>query len=92
MSRGSRLGWLAWAAGWIWTTVAGGGGLWLLYTNGPWPPTNGWFAVFSGFAACPLINKPLSKYSRPSAVGWAQFGAAALLFAAGRAALLIWPH
>jgi hypothetical protein len=34
--------------------VAGGGGLLLLLKKGPWPPTNGWFALLSGLAACPL--------------------------------------
>ena len=30
---------------WIWTALAGGGGLVLLLTKGPWPLTNGWFAL-----------------------------------------------
>ena len=39
---------------WAWTIVAGGGGLGLIITRGPWPLTNGWFALFSGISACPL--------------------------------------
>jgi len=92
VSRRSWFPWLAWGLGWAWTFIAGGGGLWLLLTRGPWPPTNGWFAAFSGVAACPLITRSLRKYRSSAAIGWAQFGTAALFFAAGHAALLIWPH
>jgi len=35
-------------AAWASTIVAGGGGLLLLGTKGPWPLTNGWFALLSG--------------------------------------------
>src|SRR5450755_1898019 len=79
-------------AGWAWTFFAGGGGLWLLATRGPWPPTNGWFALFSGLAACPLVAWALKKYARTSVSGRLQFASALLFFAAGRIALTIWPH
>jgi len=42
------------AAAWLWTVLAAGGGTLLLIERGPWPLTNGWFAVASGLAACPL--------------------------------------
>jgi hypothetical protein len=83
---------LAWIAGWAWTFVVGGGGLWLLYTRGPWPPTNGWFALFSGLAACPLVAWSLKKYTRINVSGWLQFAVAAFFFVAGHVALTIWPH
>jgi len=41
-------------AAWAWTIVAGIGGLGLIITLGPWPLTNGWFALFSGLSACPV--------------------------------------
>src|SRR6202795_4404704 len=41
---GAALGWIA---AWAWTIVAAGGGLWLFWTTGPWPLTNGWFALLS---------------------------------------------
>jgi hypothetical protein len=54
---------LAHIAAWAWTIAAGGGGLWLLWTRGPWPLTNGWFALLSGFAACPLTPWVLKRYA-----------------------------
>jgi hypothetical protein len=77
---------------WAWTFIAGGGGLWLLFTRGPWPPTNGWFALFSGLAACPLTGWVLKKYVGTSISGWFQFGVALFFFVSGRVALTIWPH
>lgn len=85
------LAWLGWIAGWTWALAAGGGGIWLLVTLGPWPPTNGWFALFSGIAACPLTGWMLNK-AGVSVSGWAQFTAAALIFVAGHIALMVWPH
>ncbi|MBI3677847.1 MAG: hypothetical protein HY243_14660 [Proteobacteria bacterium] len=79
-------------AGWAWTAIAGGGGLWLLMTKGPWPPTNGWFALASGLAACPLLAWSLKKYAAIKVSGWLQFAAAVFFFVAGHAALTIWPH
>jgi hypothetical protein len=83
---------LGWMAGWAWTFVAGGSGLWLLLTAGPWPPTNGWFALVSGLAACPLVAWSLKKYAGIRVSGWLQFAVAVLVFVTGHAALTIWPH
>jgi hypothetical protein len=79
-------------AGWAWTIVAGGGGFGLLVSRGPWPPTNGWFALFSGIAACPLVGWSLRKYTGMRVSGWMQLIVALLFFVAGRIALTIWPH
>jgi hypothetical protein len=57
---GAALGWIA---AWAWTIVAGGGGLLLLWTKGPWPATNGWFALLSGVSACPATGWFLKKYA-----------------------------
>jgi len=83
---------LAAAAGWAWCLFAAGGGLGLLLLRGPWPPTNGWFALMSGLAACPLIGRLLRNSARLQVSGWQQFGAAVLLVALGRIALTIWPQ
>jgi hypothetical protein len=90
--RGSWFARLAWVAGWAWTLIAGGSGLWLLYTCGPWPPTNGWFALVSGVAACPLIGWLLKKYASVNLLAWVQFAVALFFFVAGHVALTIWPH
>jgi hypothetical protein len=83
---------VAWVAGWAWCLLAGGGGLWLLITRGPWPPTNGWFALMSGLAACPFIGLVL-RSKGTLRVSWRhQFSAAAIIFVLGHAALTIWPH
>jgi hypothetical protein len=79
-------------AGWAWMIIAGGGGLWLLVTRGPWPPTNGWFALASGIAACPLVGWSLKKYARIDTSIWLQLAVALVLFLAGHLALTIWPH
>ena len=71
---------------WLWTIVAGGGGLWLLVHNGPLPLTNGWFALLSGVAACPLLAPIARKSFGFSLSGWYQFGAAAFFFIAGHVA------
>ena len=81
----TRERWLAalgWTAGWAWTLLAGGGGLWLMFTRGPWPLTNGWYALGSGLSACPLTGVLLRRG------GWAvtwrgQLVAAAGFFVAG---------
>src|SRR5260370_36320079 len=57
---GAALGWIA---AWAWTIVAAGGGLWLLWTKGPWPLTNGWVALLSGVSACPATGWFLEKYA-----------------------------
>jgi hypothetical protein len=83
---GIRLGWIA---AWAWTIVAGGGGLWLLWTKGPLPLTNGWFALFSGIAACPLTAWLLKRYTGIAVSGPVRIAAAALFFIAGKIALRV---
>jgi len=92
VNRQSWVYWLATIAGWAWTCIAGGGGLWLLFTRGPWPPTNGWFALLSGIAACPLLGWSLKKHAGISVSGWLQFAIAVLIFVAGHLALRVWPN
>ena len=81
--------WLGSLIAWEWTVVAGGGGLGLLITEGPWPPTNGWFALFSGLSACPLTAWLLTRYAGWTPSGWVRLGAAVLFILAGRTALAI---
>jgi hypothetical protein len=81
--------WLGSLIAWAWTVVAGGGGLGLLITEGPWPPTNGWFALFSGLSACPLTAWLLTRYAGWTPSGWVRLGAAVLFILAGRTALAI---
>src|SRR2546421_4584164 len=78
-----------WVVAWAWTIIAGGGGLGLIITLGPWPPTNGWFALFSGIAACPLTAWLLNKYANIRLSGWARFGIALLIIMIGRFVLKI---
>jgi hypothetical protein len=81
--------WLIWIAAWVWTFGAGLGGCLLILKEGPWPLTNGWYAMFSGISACPLIGWVLRKYARLPAKGWMQFAAALAFFVVGRIALLM---
>ena len=74
---------------WIWTAMAGVGGLLLLIRLGPWPLTNGWFALASGIAACPLTAWLIKRYAGILPSGRARFIAALLFFLAGRIALLL---
>jgi hypothetical protein len=74
-------------AAWAWNVVAGGGGLLLLSQKGPWPLTNGWFALLSGIVACPLAPWFLEKHAEVRVSGRVQIAAAALLFIPGRIAL-----
>jgi len=80
---------LRWIAAWAWTIVAGGGGLLLLWTKGPWPLTNGWFALLSGVSACPATGWFLKKYAGVTVSGYVRLAAAALFFVAGRIALAV---
>jgi hypothetical protein len=80
---------LGWIAAWGWTIVAGIGGLGLIITLGPWPPTNGWFALFSGLSACPFTAWLLKKCASINYPGWARFVVALLIIMAGRLALKI---
>jgi len=73
--------------GWIWAIIAGGGGLWYLWTQGPWRLTHGWFALCSGLAAWPLTARFLKKYAGVRVSGWLQLFLAVLFFVAGKIAL-----
>jgi hypothetical protein len=77
---------------WTWAILAGAGGLALLIRQGPLPITNGWFAMFSGVAACPLTARILKKYAGVTVLGYVQFVAALLIFIAGRAAVVVLLH
>jgi hypothetical protein len=79
---------LAWILGWLWAIIAGGGGLWLLWTSGPGKLTNGWFALCSGLSACPLTAWFLKK-AGISVPGWVQLVLAVIFFVAGKIALKI---
>jgi hypothetical protein len=80
---------LGWIAAWVWTIVAGGGGGWMLWTRGPWPLTNGWFALFSGLSACPATAWVLKKCAGVHISGYVRLAATAFFFVAGRIALAI---
>src|SRR5947208_10172888 len=75
---------LAVAAAWFWTLLAGGGGLLLLLRLGPWPLTNGWFAMFSGIAACPLLPALLRRALRVEVRWPVLLAIAATIMIAGR--------
>ncbi len=79
-------------AAWVWAVVAGIGGLTLLIHEGPLPVTNGWFAMFSGVAACPLTASLLQKYARITIRGYVQFAVALAIFIAGRIAVAVVLH
>jgi len=83
---------IAWVAGWAWALLAGLGGLVLLIHNGPLPITNGWFAMFSGFAACPLTAVLLRKYANVAVPAYIQWAVAFLIMVAGRVAVVILLH
>jgi len=59
----------------------------LIITRGPWPLTNGWFALFSGISACPLTAWLLKKYVGITLSGWARFAIAFLFIVLGRLVL-----
>ena len=77
---------------WTWALVAGLGGLILLIHEGPLPITNGWFAMFSGIAACPLTASLLKKYAGVTVPGYVQFAVALLFLVAGRVAVAVLLH
>ena len=77
---------------WMWTLLAGVGGLMLLIHEGPLPITNGWFAMFSGIAACPLVAMLLKKYANVTVSGRTQFFVAFAIFLAGRVAVALILH
>jgi hypothetical protein len=80
------LGWLV-AWGWALLTIIGGVGL--IITLGPWPLTNGWFALFSGLAACPATAWALGRYRGINFPGWARFVVAFAIILLGRFTLKI---
>ena len=77
---------------WTWALVAGVGGLALLIHEGPLPITNGWFAMFSGIAACPLTASLLERHAHVEVPGYVQFAAALLIMVAGRIAVVVLLH
>ena len=79
-------------SGWAWFLVAGVGGLALLVHQGPLPITNGWFAMFSGIAACPLLAWLLKKHSGMAVSAHAQFLAALFILIAGRISVVFVLH
>src|SRR5262245_57833703 len=79
----------AWIGGWAWFFVAGIGGLALLVHQGPLPITNGWFAMFSGIAACPILPWLLKRYSGVGVSAHVQFLAALLILIAWRISVVV---
>jgi len=77
---------------WVWAILAGVGGLALLIHEGPLPITNGWFAMFSGIAACPLTGWLLKRYAGIVVSFRAQLAVALLIFIAGRVAVVVVLH
>lgn len=83
---------VAQVSAWAWFLVAGIGGLALLIHQGPLPITNGWFAMFSGIAACPLLAFLLKKYSGVAVSAHVQLFAALLILIAGRISVVFVLH
>jgi len=82
--RGKWITWLGSGAAWAWTLLAAGGGAMLLIEKGPWPLTNGWFALFSGIAACPVTAWLSKRSCGVTLSGRVRFAAAALIWLAGQ--------
>jgi hypothetical protein len=74
---------------WMWAILAGVGGFMLIIEKGPWPLTNGWFALASGIAICPGTAWLLKYGAGVVLSGRARFVVAALFLFAGHAALAI---
>jgi hypothetical protein len=80
---------IAWLVAWGWALIAGVGGFLLLVHEGPLPITHGWFAMFSGIAACPLTVRLLKRYARILVPAYIRFTVALLIFIAGRVAVVV---
>ena len=80
------------AVAWIWGVLLSIGGLALLIDEGPWPLTNGWFAMFSGLAACPLSAWLLKRYANIKIPLSVQLAIALLISIAGRIAVVLLLH
>jgi hypothetical protein len=80
------------AVAWIWGVLLGIGGLALLIDEGPWPLTNGWFAMFSGIAACPLTARLLKRYANIEVPLSVQLALALSISIAGRIAVVLILH
>ena len=78
--------------GWFWFCLAGLGGLGLLIHEGPWPLTNGWFALFSGLSARPAVGWSMRRYFGFNIPMGMQFAVAFLIFLAGRIAVALILH
>ena len=83
---------IVWLVAWGWALIAGVGGFVLLVHQGPLPITNGWFAMFSGIAACPLTATLVKRYARVVVPGNIQLAVALLIFIAGRVAVVVVLH
>ena len=81
---------IATTVAWAWALLAGIGGLVLLLHEGSLPIPNGWFALFSGIAACPLTA--LEETCRRRVPLHAQLTVALLIFIAGRVAVVVLLH
>lgn len=88
--RGAEL--IAAIAAWFWFILAGCGGLALMIKTEPWPPTHGWFVMFSGLAIWPVTAWVSKKYLKVTLPGRVRLGVAALFILAGRLAVdFLWP-
>ena len=83
---------IAWLVAWGWALIAGVGGFLLLVHEGPLPITNGWFAMFSGIAVCPLTARLLKRHAHVVVPGYIQYAVALLIFIAGRVAVVVLLH
>lgn len=77
---------------WVWGVLLSIGGVALLIDEGPWPLTNGWFALCSGIAACPLTGWLLKRYAGLKVPLWVQLALALLISIAGRIAVVFILH
>ena len=89
----TRAGWVfAQGVAWVWGVLLSIGGLALLIDEGPWPLTNGWFALCSGIAACPLTARLLKRYAGIKVPLSVQLAVALLISIAGRIAVVLILH